>query len=147
MTEPDGTVVLDAVVMAPIVKPAAVIAVVAAACVRLTTPGTATSGGPGTTSTAATLPRTLCGPATPLRMLTPPDGTVVLDAVVMAPIVKPAEVIAVVAAACVRLTTSGTVTGGRAGTTSTAAKFQRMLVGAVTPSRTLVPAFAISTAQ
>ena len=44
MTEPAGTVVLDAVVTVPTVKPAPVMADVAAACDRLTTLGTVTSG-------------------------------------------------------------------------------------------------------
>src|SRR3954464_9058155 len=46
MTEPQGTVALDAVLTVPTVKPALVMAVVAAACVRFTTFGTATSGEP-----------------------------------------------------------------------------------------------------
>ena len=46
MTAPAGTVVLEAVVIAPTVNPADVIAVVAADCVSETTFGTATSGGP-----------------------------------------------------------------------------------------------------
>ena len=45
MTEPDGTVVLDAVVTVPTVRPAVVIALDAAVCVRPTTFGGATCGG------------------------------------------------------------------------------------------------------
>ena len=63
MTEPAGTVALDAVVIAPTVKPAVVIAAVAAACVSATTLGTATSGGPDDTTSATALPVTACVPA------------------------------------------------------------------------------------
>ncbi len=54
---------LDAVVITPTVNPAAVIAAVAAACVRVTTLGTATSGGPDDTTSATALPVTTCVPA------------------------------------------------------------------------------------
>ena len=63
MIEPTGTVVLEAVVIAPTVKPAVVIAVVAAACVSATTSGTATSGGPDDTTRATALPLVTCVPA------------------------------------------------------------------------------------
>ena len=63
MTEPAGTVALDAVVTVPTVKPALVMAVVAAACVRFTTFGTATSGGPVETTKATAAPGALCVPA------------------------------------------------------------------------------------
>src|SRR5204863_524995 len=142
MIEPAGTVVLDAVVIAPTVKPAVVIAVVAAACVSPTTLGTATSGGPDDTTSATALPVTTCVPAVGLSLMTEPAGTVVLDAVVMAPTVKPAVVIATVAAAWVRFTMLGTVAGGVADTISTAAKFQRSVSGAATPNFTSVPAAA-----
>ena len=62
MTEPDGTVVLDAVVTVPTVRPAPVIAVVAAVCVRPTTFGTATCGGPDETTRLTALPVTTCVP-------------------------------------------------------------------------------------
>src|SRR6476661_1060689 len=104
MTEPLGTVVLDAVVIVPTVRLALPIAVVAAACVRFTTLGTVTSGGPDATTSATALP--LAG----FWLITEPAGTVVLDAVVIVPTVRLAFTIAVVAAACVRLTTFGTVT-------------------------------------
>src|SRR5262245_59563706 len=122
MTDPDGTVVLDAVVTAPRVRFAAVIALVAAACVRFTTFGTATIGGPDDTTSATALPDATCVPAAGLWLITDPDGTVVLDAVVTAQTVKFADVIAVVAAACVRFTTFGTATiGGPDETTSATA--------------------------
>src|SRR6267142_2416721 len=105
MTEPTGTVGLDAVVIAPTVRPADVIAAVAAACVRVTTLGTATSGGPDDTTSATALPATTCVPAAGFWLTIEPAGTVLLDAVVIAPTVKPADVIAAVAAAWVRVTT------------------------------------------
>ena len=56
MTDPDGTVVLDEVVIVPTLRPALVIAVVAAAWVRPTTFGTATSAGPTDTVNVTALP-------------------------------------------------------------------------------------------
>ena len=47
MTDPAGIVALDAVVTAPTTRPAPLIAAVAAACVVLTTFGTATQRGAG----------------------------------------------------------------------------------------------------
>src|SRR5947208_485116 len=101
MMEPAGTVVLDAVVTAPTVKPAVVIAVVAAACVSPRMLRPAPSGGPDDTTSATALPLTICVPAVGFSLMMAPAGTVVLDAVVIVPTVKPAVVIAVVAAACV----------------------------------------------
>src|SRR5271165_567282 len=49
-------------------------------------------------------------PATGLSLITLPEGTVLLDAVVTVPTTKPAPVIAVIAAACVCPTTLGTAT-------------------------------------
>src|SRR5712691_7235059 len=122
MTIPDGTVVLGAVVTVPSVRLAFVIAVVAAACVRPTTFGVATCGGPDDTTSATALPVTTCVPATGFWLITAPDGTVVLDAVVTVPSAKVAFAIAVVAAACVRPTTSGVATcGGPDETTSATA--------------------------
>ena len=63
MTDPAGTVVLDAVVIVPTVSPADVIAAVAAACVSETTSGTATGGGPDETTSATALPVAICVPA------------------------------------------------------------------------------------
>ena len=178
MTDPAGTVALDAVVTVPTVRPAAVIALVAAACVRPTTFGTLTGAGPDDTTRFTALPAAtdvraagvapLIDPAATValergghrpdgqprrrdrarrrrlrqadhvrhpdrrragrhdevhraaggerragrRTLTDdrPAATVALDAVVTVPTVRPAVVIALVAAACVRPTTFGTVT-------------------------------------
>ena len=52
MTDPAGTVRLDAVVTVPTVRLAAVSALLAAACVRSTTLGTATCGSPDETTRA-----------------------------------------------------------------------------------------------
>src|SRR4029079_1475539 len=112
MTDPDGTVVLDAVVTVPTVRPAVVIADVAAVCVRPTTFGTATCGGPDEMTSATALPTFTCVAAIGFWLITDPDGTVVLDDVVMVPTVRPAVVIAELAAACVRPTTFGTATCG-----------------------------------
>src|SRR6185436_6695725 len=101
MIDPAGTVVLDAVVTAPTVRPAPVIALLAAAWVRPTTFGVATCGGPDETTSATALPATTCVPAVGFWLITDPDATVVLDAVVTPPSVRPALVIALVAAACV----------------------------------------------
>src|SRR6266478_4071349 len=99
MTEPDGIVGLEAVVIAPTVSPADVIAAVAAACVRVTTLGTATRGGPDDTTSATALPVTTCVPAVGFCLMLLRAGTVGLEAVVIAPTVSPADVIAAVAAA------------------------------------------------
>ena len=64
MTDPAGTVVLVAVVTVPSVSDALVIAVVAAACVRPTTFGTATCGRPEETTSATALPVDTCVPDT-----------------------------------------------------------------------------------
>src|SRR4029453_7594037 len=122
MTDPAGTVVLDAVVTVPSVRPAPVIAVVAAAWVWPTTFGVATCGRPVDTTSATALPVTTCVPATGFWLITDPDGTVVLDAVVTVPSVRPAPVIADVAAACVWPTTFGVATcGGPLDTTNATA--------------------------
>ena len=60
MTDPDGTVVLELVVIAPTTRPASVIEVVATAWVRPTTFGTATCGGPDETTSATALPTFTC---------------------------------------------------------------------------------------
>src|ERR1700739_3410823 len=110
ITLPTATVELDAVVTVPNVRPAEVIAVVAAACVLPTTFGTATCGGPLETTRLTEDPLLTCIPDVGLWLITVPEATVVLDAVVTVPNVRPAEVIAVVAAACVEPTTFGTDT-------------------------------------
>ncbi len=63
MTEPAGTVVLDAVLTVPTVRPALVIAVVACVWVWFTTFGTATDGGPDDTTSATALPGATSVPA------------------------------------------------------------------------------------
>ena len=113
ITDPAGTVVLDAVVTVPSVRPALVIADVAAACVWPTTFGVATCGRPVETTSATALPVATCVPAAGFWLITDPAGTVVLDAVVTVPSVRPALVIAVVAAACVWPTTFGVATCGK----------------------------------
>src|SRR4051812_9806639 len=110
ITDPDGTVVLDAVVTVPTTRPAPVIAVVALVCVRPTTFGTATCAGPDETTSATALPTFTCVAAVGFWLITDPAGTVALDVVVTAPTTRPASVIVVVAAACVRPTTFGTAT-------------------------------------
>src|SRR3954468_9319157 len=112
MTEPAATVVLVAVVMAPTVRFAPVIAVVAAACVRPTTFGPGTCGRPARTTRAEALPLATSVPDIGDWLMTEPAGMVVLVAVVTAPTVRLTPVIAVVAAACVRPTTFGTATCG-----------------------------------
>src|SRR6185312_15978997 len=113
MTDPAGTVVLVAVVTVPTTRPAFVIAVVAAVCVRPTTLGTATCGRPEDTTSDTALPTLTCVPLTGDWLMTDPAGTVALVAVVTVPTTRPAFVIAVVAAVCVRPTTLGTATCGR----------------------------------
>jgi hypothetical protein len=99
ITLPTATVVLDAVVIVPTINPALVMAVEAAVCVLPTTFGTATWGGPLETTRLTEDPLLTCVPAVGLWLITLPEATVVLDAVVTVPNVRPAEVIAVVAAA------------------------------------------------
>src|SRR5207237_6131859 len=128
--DPDGTVVLDEVVIVPTVNPAFVIEVVAAACVRPTTFGTATCGAPDETTSATALPVATCVAAAGFSPITDPDGTVVLDEVVIVPTVNPAFVIEVVAAACVTPTTSGARRVGAPGETESATGLQGTTCGA-----------------
>ena len=94
----------------------------AAVCVRPTTFGTVTCGGPDETTRATALPLATCEAAAGVCVMTDPDGTVPLAAVAIVPTTRPAFVIAVVAAACVSPTTFGTVTcGGPDETTSATA--------------------------
>jgi hypothetical protein len=55
---------------------------------------TATGAGPEDTTRATALPVTTCVPAVGVWLMMEPDGTVALDAVVIAPTVRPADVIA-----------------------------------------------------
>src|SRR4029079_2509532 len=113
MTDPAGTVMLEAVVTTPTTICAPVIAVVAALCVRPTTSGALTCGRPLDTVSAIALPTTTSLPAAGAWLITDPAGTVMLDAVVTVPTTSCAAVIAVVAALSVRPTTSGALTCGR----------------------------------
>src|SRR6185503_13201457 len=85
ITDPAGTVVLDAVVTVPSVSPAPAIADVAAACVWPTTFGVATCGRPDETTIDTALLIATCVPAAGVWLITDPAGTVVLDAVVIVP--------------------------------------------------------------
>src|SRR5262249_25437355 len=112
ITEPAGTVVLVCCVIVPTTRPAFVIAVDAAVCVRPTTFGTATCGGPDDTTRFTELPTVTWVAAAGVWLITEPAGTVVLDCCVTVPTTRFAFVIAVVAAVCVRPTTFGTATCG-----------------------------------
>src|SRR5438094_636797 len=108
MTDPAGTVRLDAVVIVPTVSLAAVSVLLAAACVEPTTSGTAACGGPDDTTNATALPGSTGSPAAGLSLMTKPAGTVALDAVVTDPTASPAATMAALAAASVELIMSGT---------------------------------------
>src|ERR1700719_2046033 len=110
ITFPAATVPLDCGVTVPTVSPAAVIALVAAACVNPTTLGTATCAGPVDTTRFTAVPKFSSVPANGLSLITCPAATVPLDCGVTVPTVSPAAVIALVAAACVNPTTFGTGT-------------------------------------
>src|SRR5438105_8574774 len=93
-------------------------ALVAAACVSPTTFGTVTGvggGAPLETTRLTAEPFATLVPAAGLSLITLPEATVVLDCCVTAPAVRPALVMALVAAACVWPTTFGTGTGGGGG--------------------------------
>jgi hypothetical protein len=111
MTDPIGTVPLAAVLTAPTVSPAAVMALVAATCVNPTTFGTLIDAGPDDTTRVTPLPAATDVPAAGLSLMTRPATTVALGAEVTVPSVSPATVIALAAAACVCPTTFGTFTG------------------------------------
>src|SRR5256885_1088153 len=98
ITDPAATVVLVAVVTVPTVRFALVIAVVAAVCVSPTTFGTATCGGPDETTSATALPTFTCVAAVGFSLIPDRAAAVLLVAVVTLPTVRPAAVIAVVAA-------------------------------------------------
>jgi hypothetical protein len=115
ITLPEATLLLDCVVTVPATRPAPVMAVVAAACVSPTTFGTDTFAGPLETTRLTAEPALTEVPATGLSLITLPEATLLLDAVVTVPATRPAPVMAVVAAACVSPTTLGTVTDVFAG--------------------------------
>src|SRR5437764_919309 len=108
MTLPAATVLLDCIVTAPTVRPAPVMALAAAACVWPTTFGTAICAGPLETTRLTGEPLATFVPAGGLSLMTLPEATVLLDCIVTAPTVRPAPVMALVAAACVWPTTFGT---------------------------------------
>ena len=99
---------LELLVMVPTVSPAPVIALVAAACVWFTTMGTRTDDDPVETTISTLVPAATSEPACGLWLMTSPIGTVACDAVSTAPNVSPAVVIALPAAASVKLITLGT---------------------------------------
>jgi hypothetical protein len=99
ITSPLATVLLDAVVTVPRTKPAPVMAVVAAACVWPTTFGTDTFAGPLEITRLTAEPVFTLVLAVGFSLMTSPEVTVLLDAVVTVPMVKPTPVIAEVATA------------------------------------------------
>ena len=111
MTLPEGTVGLLAFVTAPSTRLAPVIAVVAAACVRPTTFGTATCAGPSETTSATAEPAETIEFATGFWLMTLPAGTLLLFADVVVPTTRPASAIVCEAPPKVSPVTSGTVTG------------------------------------
>jgi hypothetical protein len=109
ITSPEATVELGCVVTVPTTSPAPVIAVVAAACVDPTTFGTATWLVPLEMTRLTAEPTLTFVPATGDSLITSPEATVELDCVVTLPTTRPMPVIAVLAAACVKPATFGTV--------------------------------------
>ena len=99
MTSPDGTVELLAVVTVPTTSPAPVMAVEAAAWVSPTTLGAAICAVPVETTRLTAEPGFTLVPALGLSLMTLPEGTVELLALVIVPTTSPAPVMAVVAAA------------------------------------------------
>src|SRR3954468_3256418 len=113
ITEPDGTVMLEVVLIAPTVRPMLVNAFVAFACGWFITSGTATCGNPEEITSATALPANTSAPAAGFWLITEPDGTVMLDDLLIAPTVRPMLVSALDAFACGWFVTSGTATCGR----------------------------------
>ena len=108
---------------------------VATACVSPMTFGTDTCAGPLEITRFTAEPTFTLVPAAGFSLITSPEGTVLLDAIVTVPSTKPAPVTAVVAAACVSPTTFGTNTfAGPLETTKFTAE----------PILTLVPATGLS---
>src|SRR5437764_1221038 len=135
MTLPAATVLLDCIVTVPTVKRAAVKALVAADCVWPTTFGTAICAGPLETTRLTAEPLATLVPAVGLSLMTLPAATVLLDCIVTVPRVRPAPVMALVAADCVWPTTFGTaICAGPLETTRLTAE----------PLATLVPAVGLS---
>src|SRR3954462_6737466 len=89
MTEPAGTVMLEAVLIAPTVRPMLVSALEAVACALFVTSGTATCGRPEEITSATALPTTTSAAAAGFWLITDPAATVMLDDVLIAPTVRP----------------------------------------------------------
>src|SRR3954471_4658283 len=104
---------LDAVLMAPTVRPMLVSALDAVACGLSATSGTATCGRAQEITSATALPTIASAPAAGFWLITEPDGTVMLEVVLIAPTVRPMLVSALDAVACAWWVTSGTATCGR----------------------------------
>ena len=111
MTLPEGIVALDWNVIVPTVREALVIVDCAEAWVRPTTSGTVTGWGPLEITRSTGLPGSAEPPPVGLWLITLPEGTVLLYALVTEPTISPAPVIAFCAAVWARPTTAGTVTG------------------------------------
>src|SRR3954470_20274197 len=94
MTDPEATVPLFAVVIAPVVRLANVSVDCATACVALTTFGTVTRAGPSDTTSDTALPVATLVPAAGLSLITDPAAIVELFAVVTVPVIRLAAVIA-----------------------------------------------------
>ena len=111
ITSPAGTVVLLLFVTPPAVSPAAAIAAWAFAVVMPDTLGTVTMGigwGPWDIVRFTAVPVATAVPAAGDELITLPEATVELYARVMVPVVRPADVRALLAAAWVMPTTLGT---------------------------------------
>src|SRR4051812_44795176 len=104
---------LDALLIAPTVRPMLVNALEAFAWVWFVTSGTATCGRPEEITRVTALPTTTSAPAAGFWLITDPAGTVMLEVVLIAPTVRPTLVSALAAPACGWLVMSGTATCGR----------------------------------
>jgi hypothetical protein len=110
ITLPEATVLLGAVVTVPTTNPDRVITVEAALCVVPTALGTATLTAPVETTKLTEDPVVTDVPAAGFELITLPEATVLLDAVVIVPTTNPAPLIAVDAALCANPITFGTAT-------------------------------------
>src|SRR3954447_14048941 len=85
ITDPAGTVMLEAVLIAPTLRPMLVSASVAVACVWFVTSGTATWGRPDEITKSTALPARTSAPAAGDCSTTDPTGTVMLGALANTP--------------------------------------------------------------
>src|SRR5256714_224163 len=121
MTLPAVTGLLDCLATAPPVRaaprvrPAPVLAAVAADPAWPRTVASAIGGEPLETTRLTAEPLATLVPAVGLSLMPLPAATVLLDCCVTAPTMRPAPVMALVAAACIWPTTFGTSTGGGGG--------------------------------